>query len=198
MNRLHKLVFLFMLIVCVANGKSEVVKEQQEIPSVVNVFSQVVSYNIPRNFFGQNMSLPNSSKQANQDNFLLEIVPHDQTVDSWKEMITVTGARDIAINTNITPVGMKNFFKSRFEQGCRDSFSYLLLKENTNNTSFVVSCGNAGKQSESTLMKVIKGSRDFYTIQWAFHDKVSKNPIKLNESEWTKRLERLNPTTINK
>jgi len=197
-SRFYKIVFSSMVIACVASGKSETIKVQQEIPSVVNVFSQVVSYSIPRSFFGENMNPPISLRQANQKSFLLEIVPHDQTVEDWKEMITVTGARDIAVNTNATPTDMKNFLKSRFEQSCSNSFSYLLLKENTNDISFVASCGESGKQSESTLIKVIRGSKDFYTIQWAFHDKLSSTPIKLNKNEWTKRLDRLNPRTINK
>jgi len=162
MCRFYKIVFLSIVITCVANGKSETNKVQQEISSVVNVFSQVVSYNIPRNFFGENMNPPISLRQANKNSFLLETVPFDQTVEDWKEMITVTGAKDIAVNTNATPADMKNFLKSRFEQSCSNSFSYLPLKENTNDISFVASCGESGKQSESTLIKVIRGSPWIY------------------------------------
>jgi len=50
-------------------------------------------------------------------------------------------------------------------------------------SSMVIVSVSSGKQSESTLIKVIRGSKDFYTIQWAFRNKLSSTPIKLNKNE---------------
>lgn len=199
MNFIYKLLMLFIFGVSFLNAKSGLEKNQNTIPSIVNVFGQVISFDIPIKFLKTNTKLPNGFKQENKSNFLLEIVPYNQTLNNWDEIITISGTNIVPIDPSKQSENAMNYFKTNFRQHCPDTFSFLFLNKqsNKNEKNFVVSCGNIGNQSESTLIKAIKSEKNFYTIQWSFHDKPSSSPIKLNEQEWSKKLNTLNPRIIN-
>jgi hypothetical protein len=46
------------------------------------------------------------------------------------------------------------------------------------------------------VMVSVKGSNDYYTVQWAQRGPASAQPIDLSDAKWTDRLKTLNPIQI--
>src|SRR3954469_3707759 len=61
----------------------------------------------------------------------------------------------------------------------------------------VAGCGRietaADKHGETALLVVVKGSADYYTIQWAERAPSSAEKPAVDEAKWKGRLARLNP-----
>lgn len=160
--------------------------------SVSNVFGQQVFYNIPANFDTQ------VSERASATNYIHERFITGETPQNWKQVITVTGIKDLAANPKVTPMTMIGMTVLDFQKVCPDSFSGTKIFEGTmgNGTPVavaVLSCGNNKGQSETALIASIKGTQDYYSVQWAERGKSSKKPLVIEEKKWIERLNMLAP-----
>lgn len=161
--------------------------------SLSNVFSQQVFYNIPSGFSNQLLS-----ERANDTNYIHERGLIGENVDNWTQVITVTGLKNTAANKNLTPMTLIGMVTLDFQKACPSSFDGVKFFEGTVGNNIpaavaVLSCGTVKDKSETTLITAIKGSNDYYTVQWAERGKASKKPLKIDEKKWVERLNLLAP-----
>ena len=98
-----------------------------------------------------------------------------ETVKSWTQMITVTGAKGAAGNPKVSPEIFAGSIVGGFKSACPDSFAaqgFGPAKFGDQDAYVAVaSCGrvesSADKHSEVALIVTVKGSADYYTLQWA-------------------------------
>jgi hypothetical protein len=173
-------------------------KEGYTVRAITPIFSQLVSIAIP----GDLEMKFEDNKHAGQ--YLQEYVPKGETVEKWTQMVTVTGAKGLAANPRLTPQAFLSLLAQGFNKACPASYAATGLGDQRigDATAFaaVVSCGSVsvtdGPHSESTLMLVIKGTDDYYTIQWAVRGAASATPLVLDEAEWRARLQKLQPIKL--
>ena len=180
--------------------KNEIESLRQQgysVRSITPIFAQLVTFSLPPGF---RPVFENAS--ANQ--YIQESVLEGETVKKWTQMITVTGAKGIAPNPNITPQLFAGRMAAGFKRDCPDSYSAIGLGASklSGHEAFaaIMSCGVAlltgEPYSESMLLVVIRGESDYYTIQWAERGDASRSPIQLNDPKWTERLKRLSPIKL--
>ena len=160
--------------------------------------------------FGQRLllSFPAGFKPAFEDTkqnlYIQESVLVGETVQKWTQMLTVTGAKGLASNPNVTPQGLASNLAGGYKNACPSSFSSTGLgsfKAGAHEAfAAVVSCGTStqagASRSESMLVIVIKGESDFYTIQWAERGAAVPTPIPIDDAKWKDRFQRLIPIKL--
>ena len=167
------------------------------VKTITPVFGQLVSFSFPKGF------VP-AFADAKGGQYIQESVLEGETVNKWSQMITVTGAKGLASNPNVTPARFAGGMAGGFKRICPDSYSATGIGEIKldNHDAFVavVSCGTASfsgePYSESMLLIVIKGASDYYTIQWAERGAASKTPIAFDNAKWLERLKSLAPVRL--
>ena len=153
-------------------------------PAVVTpVFTQLVMFSLPPEFKSQK---PNYEKNSGSF-YIREQVPEGETLGKWSRMITLTGTRGLATNPNVTPQAMLARMSADFQRNCPDSFSTAApgpqKVDGYDAYEVIVSCGRvaSGKEpySESAIMLTVKGSNDYYTLQWTErgHDSGATRPM---------------------
>ncbi|HET7758092.1 MAG TPA: hypothetical protein VFK87_12625 [Steroidobacteraceae bacterium] len=165
--------------------------------SVGPVFHQLVRFTLPAPFKA-------AYEKTSGGYYLREHVPAGETVDDWSQMITLTATRDLATNERATPEDFVHALVRGFRSHCPDSFSSLELGAQSAgaNTGYaaIVSCGHieaGGKaHSEAAVMLTIKGSADYYTLQWTERGPDAKGAVPIDRNHWTGLLGRLNPIRL--
>jgi len=164
----------------------------------IPIFGQIVMFSFPKGF------TPISEKKNNFQ-YLQESVLAGETGDQWSQMITVTGLKGASSNEKLTPEIYADLFADLFKKACPTSFSIEKLTDakidGYKASSMMVSCGEVIQSkvpsySESTLLVVIKGETDYYTIQWAERGSPSRVAIKYDESKWKHRVKALDPINL--
>ena len=118
-------------------------------------------------------------------------------------MITVTGAKGAAGNVKASPENVAASLVGGFKSACPDTFAAQGLgpAKFGEQDAYVAltSCGrvksSADKHSETALIVAVKGSADYYTLQWAERTPaVGKTSI--DETKWVARLRQLQPIRL--
>jgi hypothetical protein len=114
-------------------------------------------------------------------------------------MITVTGEKGLSGVANATPEKFAGGLAGGFKQACPDSFAAnpLGARKFGDADAFVtvIGCGKVEGHSETALIAVVKGSADYYTIQWAERgEAMAQPPVK--DNRWTERLATLQPIAV--
>lgn len=164
---------------------------------ITPVFSQLVGYSVPGTF------VP-AAENSGADQYIQELVLKGQTVESWTQMITLTGIKGLAANPKATPEALALRIGGGFQQACPASFQGTAIGDiklsGHDAYALVVSCGTAnatGKPySEAALVIVIKGQADYYTLQWAERGTASKTPIAFDEAKWASRFRAFAPIKL--
>lgn len=197
---------IIVLSICVACAHAESNVTQalesswqagKKVPVVTPVFSQIVKFSFPQGF-------EVVYEKARGDNYIQESVPKGENINQWTQMITLTGAKNLASHPNASPEKVAGSIASRFKESCPDSFNTQALAEGQMNghEAFVavISCGRAsmtsGQTSESVLLTVIKGTNDYYTIQWGERTAASSTPMTIDTAKWTARAKQLAPIQL--
>jgi hypothetical protein len=165
------------------------------VTAISPIFSQLVAFGLPPNFVTQ-------FEKADETKYIREAVPKGETLNAWREMITVTGAKGLA--AKVTPMAFLNGIAGAFKNSCPSSFNAQLVSESQisgfDAVIGVVSCGQStasgGKTSESALFVVIRGKDDIYTVQWAERSSPSDAPIPIDKAVWSARLKTLSPFRV--
>jgi hypothetical protein len=165
--------------------------------SISPVFHQLVAFTLPAHFRA-------AFEKTTGSFFIREHVPDTESVEKWTRMISLTGVKDLATNPSATPQKMTERMITGFRQNCPDTFSSVVLGPQTlagfDTFRAIASCGHvqAGAQaySEAAIMLALKGSNDYYAIQWAERGPDSKQPLTIDTAYWTKQLARLNPIML--
>jgi hypothetical protein len=161
------------------------------------IFGQLVTFSFPKGF-------KTVFENTNGGRYIREAVLDGETADQWSQMITVTGAKGLAANPNLSPQSFIERIASGFKDACPDTFSGKVVATTkfSGRDAFVAlsACGmmeaDGAKYSESALLIGIKGSADYYTIQWAERERASSQPMAFDDSKWAERLKELNPIKL--
>jgi hypothetical protein len=171
------------------------------VRTIIPIFSQLVTFSFPKDF------VP-AFENAKGGQYIQESVLEGESVQKWSQMITITGAKGLAANPNVTPARFAGSMAGGFKRVCPDSYSATYSTAGFGEIKFgihdafavVISCGTAGAManpySESMLLIVIKGESDYYTIQWSERGDASKTPIKFDSIKWPDRLKKLTPIKL--
>ncbi|MBB6254711.1 hypothetical protein [Nitrospirillum iridis] len=170
------------------------------VRSISPIFSQLVLFTIPAGF----KTVTEATNQGAR--YIREMVLDGETVDQWSQMITITGAKGLAASPNVTPQVLANLIAGGFKRACPDTFATQELGALTisGQPAFVVwaSCGTApatpgaAPHSEAAVIFGIKGTDDYYTIQWAEREAASSQPLAFDGTKWTGRVAKLNPVKL--
>jgi hypothetical protein len=158
------------------------------------IFGQLVRFSMPSAF------APVGFEKTNGPNDIREVVLKGETVNAWTQMITVTGARGTAGNPQATPESTAVSMAAGFRKACPDTFAVKPLGAQKfgahDGFVAVAGCGrietSADRHGETALLVVVRGSADFYTIQWAERVPGGDKPA-VDDAKWRERLARLNP-----
>jgi hypothetical protein len=159
------------------------------------IFGQLVAFSMPASFAVV-------SEDTNGPNYVREAVLKGETAIKWSQMITVTGAKGLAGNPKVSPETFAGSIVGGFKYACPDSFTaqgFGPAKFGDQDAYVAVaSCGrveSSAKHSETALIVAVKGSADYYTLQWAERAATSgKAPI--DETKWLARLRQLQPIRL--
>lgn len=205
MNKTALLLFMLMPYVCfsaIAEDKardklSAPTAERDFVTQISPIFGQLVLLTVPKGFTAV-------FEKTNGDGYIRESVPEGETVAQWSQMITVTGARGLAANPAVTAQLLVNQIAAGFKRACPETFSAkgLGAMKISGQDAFagLASCGTVltavMKHSEFALLIAIKGSADYYTVQWAERGPASGQPIGLSDAKSADRFKKLNPIKL--
>jgi len=157
------------------------------------IFGQLVTFSLPAGF----VTVFENTKGPS---YLREAVPKGETVERWTQMITVTGAKGAAGNPNISPESAAASLVGGFKSACPETFAakgFGPAKFGDQDAyAAVAGCGqvasSADKHSEIALIVAVKGSTDYYTLQWAERGPAAGRAT-IDEAKWLARLRQLQP-----
>ncbi len=167
------------------------------VKSATPIYSQLLYLGYPKGF-------TTASENTSPQRYIRESVPEGEGLAAWTQMITIGGVKDTASEATISPAGYAEHIAGGFRRACLNSFSQKKMSEGIANGYeqyvMVVSCGQspatAGRTSESALVIVIKGERDYYTVQWAERSMPSAMPMPINMAKWVGRYQQLAPVRL--
>lgn len=159
---------------------------------IAPVFAQLVTAPLPQGFVS-------AYENASDTGYLNEAVPDGETVQEWSQMITLTGAKGMALGDQPTDaLGFAEYLAESYNQACPGSMSAAALKAAPvpgvrDMFAGYLSCGTltGTDMSESMVFLVLVGAEDIYTLQWAEHGPASATPIAFAGAAWLDRLEQL-------
>src|ERR1700676_338158 len=146
-----------------------------------------------------------AAAENTEENFYIrEAVPRDETANAWTQMITVTGSKGMATVANFSPQKLAASIALGFKKACPESFAIKDLGETKLGEQdaylAVASCGkvnsSADGHSETALIVAVRGAADAYTIQWAERTPQASLPPGINEATWRERLRELMPIRL--
>jgi hypothetical protein len=158
------------------------------------IYGQLVRFSMPSNFAG-------AFENVNGPSYIREAVLKGETVRQWTQMITVTGAKGAAGNPQVTPESFAVSIAAGFKRACPDTFAVKPFGAakfgDQDGFVAVAGCGrvetSADKHAETALIVAVKGSADYYTIQWAERAPSAAEKPAIDEAKWQERLSRLQP-----
>jgi hypothetical protein len=161
------------------------------------IFSQLVAFKMPLDFHVVN-------EENSAHGYIREAVPNGETAEQWTQMITVTGYKAVAANPGPPPAALINTIADNFQKACPDTLSVGDLGaapiDGHPAALAFVACGSVGdaaqSHSESAVIMVIKGSRDYYSIQWAERGPAQTGTVAFDKQRWVGRLQRLMPVFL--
>jgi hypothetical protein len=160
------------------------------------IFGELVAFSMPSAF----VTVFENTKGPN---YIREAVLKGETVSNWTQMITVTGAQGAAANPKASPESFAASMAGGFKSACPDTFTAkgigpVKLGDQDAYVA-VASCGrvesSADKHGETALIVTVKGSSDYYTLQWAERTPAAGKSA-IDEAKWQARLRQLQPIRI--
>ena len=173
---------------------------ETHLAAITPVFGQLVMFSLPPEFKSQKATYEKNSGSF----YIREQVPDGETLGKWSRMITLTGTRGLAANPNATPQAMLTRMSADFQRNCPDTFSAAApgpqKVDGYEAYEIIVSCGRVESGTESysnsAVMLAVKGSSDYYTLQWTERGRDSTRALPIDTAYWTKQLARLNPIRL--
>ena len=158
------------------------------------IYGQLVRFSMPSAF------VP-AYENVNGPSYIREAVLKGETAKAWTQMITVTGAKGIAGNPQVTPEKFAVSMAAGFKKACPDTFAVkpfgAVKFGEQDGFVAVVGCGrvetSADKHGETALIVAVKGSADYYTIQWAERAPSAADKPAIDDAKWQERLSKLKP-----
>jgi len=153
------------------------------VKTITPIFGQLLMFSFPKGF-------KPVFEDAKGTQYIQEAVLDGETTAKWSQMLTVTGAKGLASNPNVSPQVVANKIAGGFKNACPSSFSAAglgPLKFGVHDAfAAIVSCGVANptgaSYSEAMLLLVIKAS----ATTTPFNGPSAVTPPRLRSS-WTTR-----------
>ena len=180
-----------------ATARAETDTMPPTFTAISPIFGQLVAFQQPSNFVA-------AYEQANASQYIREAVPKGETTDDWTQMITVTGAKELAEDRQATTIMVASTIANGIQKRCpktfaATSFGHIEI-DGFRAFAVVAGCGSVetagGPHSETALILAIKGQSDFYTLQWATRGPAGKTAPDVEAKEWKDRLAKLQPIKL--
>jgi hypothetical protein len=160
------------------------------------IFGQLVAFSLPAGFM-------TVFENTNGPNYIREAVPKGETAKGWTQMITVSGVKGAAGNGKVSPEIFAGSMVGGFKSACPETFAaqgFGPAKFGDQDAFVAVaSCGrvesSADKHSEIALIVTVKGTADYYTLQWAERGPAAGRSA-IDEAKWLARLRQLQPIRL--
>jgi hypothetical protein len=167
------------------------------VTAITPIFNQLVEFTVPPHFKGVFQKLI-------RDFYIQESVLDGETVDQWSQMITLTGKQGTAADPQASPRALLVNIAGGLQRACPSSFAILELGpkkiDGYDGFAGIASCGSVGTgdaaHSETAMILAVKGSADFYTIQWAQRGTASDHPLAPDSATWVNRFKQLDPIRL--
>ena len=180
-----------------SSGQGYALQPGKPTSAITPIFSEIVMSPCPDGFHP-------AYQNTNGGHYILEMVLKGETVDQWTQMVTVTGVQGSVDNQNATARSRLDLNANVFRHACPDTFAAKPLGSTTvsGHEAYLawISCGSTTRggraHSESGLIVSIKGTQDYYTIQWAEIGPASSQPLTFDEAKWGNRLEKMKPMKV--
>jgi len=75
-------------------------KKVKDVRSVMKIYSQTLSWKHPNKWKGAYRNEANNA-------FIMEFIPKEQELKTWKDMLTIQGLKGLAKRDNLTPKDIK-------------------------------------------------------------------------------------------
>lgn len=168
----------------------------QSFRVISQIFGQLVSFAMPSHF---NAVFENTKG----GHYIREAVLKGETPERWTQMITITGEKGMTLTPGASPEGFAGSIAGGFKSACPDSFAAQPLGTMTfgrfEGFVAVIGCGRIDtgptRHSETALLIVLKGTSDYYTVQWAERGPESDEPP-VRDARWQQRLSDLGPIAL--
>lgn len=136
----------------------------QDVTATAPVYDRIAAFTLPDGFSG-------AYENEDGGSYLLEFVPEGQTVEAWTEMITLSGAKGLAVQMPAA-LDVAAVIGSGFRDSCPETYSGSdegAQRVAGADTAHLVmfSCGASGDDTESALILVVTSGADVFTLQWA-------------------------------
>jgi hypothetical protein len=168
------------------------------------VWSEIVNLSYPIGFH------PDYEK-THGGHYMIELVPKGETANQWSQMVTVTGEKGLSANPNFDESKKFSYaMASGFKRYCPDTSSLQAIGPTkiSGHDAYVAwaGCGTVipdgsaprgeSIHSESAMIVSIRGTNDYYMVQWAERGPASSQPLVFDISKWENRLLMLYPIKI--
>ncbi|MCA3274740.1 MAG: hypothetical protein ING26_04395 [Roseomonas sp.] len=154
------------------------------------------------------LALPEGFKAAHEEravqNYIFEMVPAAESKERWTQMMTIMGIRGLAANAEFTPQKFAERIATGFRQTCPQTFAAkglgnLKIGEHDAYVA-LIGCGrhraSGYETSEVVMLLAIRGSENFYSVQWAERKQPTVQQPVLDERVWRTRLNLLQPIRL--
>ncbi|HEU4372352.1 MAG TPA: hypothetical protein VFS02_02630 [Telluria sp.] len=172
---------------------------RERIGLIMPVFSQLVRTWHPKGF-----QIAPVYEKVIGGQYIRETVLEGENTTTWTQMISIMGAKDLASNPDATPKKIADIIARGYKNSCPASFSAGVdsISKIDGRDAFVamVSCGKSplkqGGTSETALVIVIKGEKDYYTVKWSERGAPSTTPLAIDTAKWGERYKLLMPIHV--
>ncbi len=136
----------------------------QEVTATARVYDRIAAFALPEGFVG-------AYENEEGGSYLLEFVPEGESVEGWREMITLSGAKGLAVQMP-APLDVAAAIGAGFRESCPESYrgsdeGAQQLAGGDAAHLVLFSCGAAGAETENALILVVISGEDVFTLQWA-------------------------------
>jgi hypothetical protein len=172
--------------------------QQQPIQTITPIFGQLVGFTLPTGFN------PADFEKTQDNSYIRESVLKGETVDHWTQMITVTGVKGLAGDPDASPRVLAERIAGGFHRACPETFAVNPFGDakvaGYSGFVAVMRCGSisdgAAAHSETAIVLTLKGTSDYYTVQWAERGPVATDELASENNKWLDRLRQLSPIRI--
>lgn len=172
---------------------------------VTPVFGQLFSLSFPEEFEQKGFKpAPKRASEARYTKYIIRHYMKGETAKNWTQVISIVGNEGLAANNpQLSPAKVVDIDSGKHKLDCPSTYSLLLLGEvktidGHDAFAAVVGCGTSINEaySEAIMAIVIKGEKDYYSVQWAERGKPSSAPIIHDRAKWMGRLNALMPISL--
>lgn len=161
-----------------------------ETRQVAPIWSRIVVWAVPDDFASAFASTRGGS-------YLQEFVPRGQSVQDWREMITVTGTRGLAEGRRDAARDLAGILAHGYQEACPRNFSATAIPAPGVDGASEVFAGHLScaelpgtGYGEAMVFIVARAGPDVFTFQWAMRARPGGVEL-INGNSWGQRLKAL-------